>query len=137
MLVNTVYIMQDMNEANGGTLVIPTSHRLVSEVLPGEEAGPLPPAVNVEAKGGTVAMMDGRLLHATGVNRTDEWRHIMTNSNVRPWMRQQENWQLSIDPEVLENASDKLLRQAAPTSCSDKLSRQAIGTDGLHHLRPH
>ena len=53
--------------------------------------------------------MDGRLLHGTGVNHTDEWRYIMTNSNVKPWMRQQENWQLSIDPEVLENASDKLL----------------------------
>ena len=101
--------MQDMNEVNGGTLVIPTSHRLVSRIPPGEEVGPLPPAVNVEAKGGTVVLMDGRLLHGTGVNHTDEWRYIMTNSNVKPWMRQQENWQLSIDPEVLANASDKLL----------------------------
>ncbi|MYD99371.1 MAG: hypothetical protein F4X98_18555 [Gammaproteobacteria bacterium] len=109
VLVNTVYIMQDMNEVNGGTLVIPTSHRLVSRIPPGEEVGPLPPAVNVEAKGGTVVLMDGRLLHGTGVNHTDEWRYIMTNSNVKPWMRQQENWQLSIDPEVLANASDKLL----------------------------
>ena len=109
ILVNTVYIMQDVNEVNGGTLVIPTSHRLVSQVAPGEEVGPLPPAVNVEAKGGTVMLMDGRLLHGTGVNHTDEWRYIMTNSNVKPWLRQQENWQLAIDPEVLRNASDKLL----------------------------
>ena len=109
ILVNTVYIMQDVSEVNGGTLVIPTSHRLVSAVAPGEEVGPLPPAVNVEAKGGTVMLMDGRLLHGTGVNHTDEWRYIMTNSNVKPWLRQQENWQLSIDPDVLRNASDKLL----------------------------
>ena len=54
-------------------------------------------------------LMDGRLLHGTGVNHTDEWRYIMTNSNVKPWLRQQENWQLAIDPEVLANASDKLL----------------------------
>ena len=109
ILVNTVYIMQDVNEVNGGTLVIPTSHRLVSQVPAGGEVGPLPPAVNVEAKGGTVMLMDGRLLHGTGVNHTDEWRYIMTNSNVKPWLRQQENWQLSIDPEVLANASEKLL----------------------------
>ena len=109
ILVNTVYIMQDVNEVNGGTLVIPTSHRLVSQVPPGGEVGPLPPAVNVEAKGGTVMLMDGRLLHGTGVNHTDEWRYIMTNSNVKPWLRQQENWQLSIDPDVLANASEKLL----------------------------
>lgn len=111
ILVNTVYIMQDVNEVNGGTLVIPTSHRLVSQTKPGEEVGPLPPAVNVEAKGGTVMLMDGRLLHGTGVNHTDEWRYIMTNSNVKPWLRQQENWQLSIDSDVLENASDKLLQR--------------------------
>ena len=111
ILVNTVYIMQDVSEVNGGTLVIPTSHRLVSNTKSGEEVGPLPPAVNVEAKGGTVMLMDGRLLHGTGVNHTDEWRYIMTNSNVKPWLRQQENWQLSIDPEVLENASEKLLQR--------------------------
>lgn len=111
ILVNTVYIMQDVNEVNGGTLVIPTSHRIVSQVGPGEEVGPLPPAVNVEAKGGTVMLMDGRLLHGTGVNHTDKWRYIMTNSNVKPWLRQQENWQLSIDLDVLENASDKLLQR--------------------------
>jgi hypothetical protein len=111
VLLNTVYIMQDVNEVNGGTLVIPTSHRLVSKVGPGEEVGPLPSAVNVEARGGTVMMMDGRLLHGTGVNHTDDWRYIMTNSNVKPWMRQQENWQLSVDPEVLAAASDKLLQR--------------------------
>ena len=111
VLVNTVYIMQDVNEVNGGTLVIPTSHRLVSDTPPGKEVGPLPPAVNVEAKGGTVMLMDGRVLHGTGVNHTDEWRYIMTNSNVKPWMRQQENWQLSVSPEVLKKASDKLLQR--------------------------
>ena len=109
ILVNTVYIMQDISDVNGATLVIPTSHRLVSNVKTDEEVGALPPAVNVAAKGGTVMLMDGRLLHGTGVNHTDEWRYIMTNSNVKPWLRQQENWQLSIDPEVLEKASDKLL----------------------------
>jgi len=82
---------------------------MVSSVAPGQEVGLLPPAINVEAKGGTVMLMDGRLLHGTGVNHTDEWRYIMTNSNVKPWMRQQENWQLSVDPDVLRNASDKLL----------------------------
>lgn len=111
VLVNTVYIMQDVSDLNGGTLVIPTSHRIVSSVPPGGEVGALPPAVNIEARGGTVVMMDGRLLHGTGVNHTDQWRYIMTQSNVKPWMRQQENWQLAVDADVLRNASDKLLRR--------------------------
>ena len=100
VLVNTVYIMQEVNETNGGTLVIPTSHRIVSSVPPGQEIGELPPAINVEATAGTVMLMDGRMLHGTGVNHTSDWRYIMTQSNVKPWMRQQENWQLAIDPEA-------------------------------------
>ena len=90
-------------------MIIPTSHKIVASVKPGQEIGKLPPAINVEAKAGTVMLMDGRLLHGTGVNHTSDWRYIMTQSNVKPWMRQQENWQLAIDPEILENASDKLL----------------------------
>ena len=111
VLVNTVYIMQDVNEVNGGTLIIPTSHRLISAAGDGEEVGELPPAINVEAKAGAVMLMDGRVLHGTGVNHTDDWRYIMTQANVKPWMRQQENWQLTVDPDVLRNASDKLLKR--------------------------
>lgn len=107
ILVNTVYIMQDVNEVNGGTLVIPGSHHIVAQAGP---VGELPPAINVEARGGTVMMMDGRLLHGTGCNHTDSWRYIMTQSNVKPWLRQQENWQLSVAPEVLAAASPKLLQ---------------------------
>mmetsp|Transcript_133789 Transcript_133789/g.286126 ORF Transcript_133789/g.286126 Transcript_133789/m.286126 type:complete len:409 (-) Transcript_133789:159-1385(-) len=108
ILVNTVYIMQDVNEVNGGTLVIPGSHRTISSSM-GQPIPKLPPAINIEARGGTVFMMDGRLLHGTGVNHTDNWRYIMTQSNVKPWLRQQENWMLSVAPEVLQSASPKLL----------------------------
>lgn len=110
ILVNTVYIMQDVNEVNGGTLVIPGSHKIVAGSA-GGPIGKLPPAINIEAKGGTVFMMDGRLLHGTGANHTDNWRYIMTNSNVKPWLRQQENWMLSVSPEVLKTASKKLLQR--------------------------
>merc|ERR1712113_1231990 len=101
--------MQDVNEVNGGTLVIPGSHKIVP--LGGEEGTSvkLPPAINVEAPAGSVVLMDGRLLHGTGVNHTDRWRYIMTQSNVKAWLRQQENWQLTTSPDVLRGASRKLL----------------------------
>ena len=66
-----------------------------SPALSRQDVPALPPAINIEASSGTVVMMDGRLLHGTGVNHTDDWRYIMTQSNVKPWMRQQENWTLS------------------------------------------
>ena len=110
-LVNTMYIPQDVNEENGGTLVIPGSHKIMIDDGSNGEIGELPPAINLEAKAGTIMMFDGRLLHGTAVNKTDKVRFVATMSNVKPWMRTQENWVLSVDPEVLNRASPKLLHR--------------------------
>ena len=110
-LVNTMYIPQDVNEENGGTLVIPGSHKIMIDAGSNGEIGELPPAINLEAKAGTIMMFDGRLLHGTAVNKTDKVMFVATMSNVKPWMRTQENWVLSVDPEVLNRASPKLLNR--------------------------
>lgn len=107
IMVNTIYILQDVNEVNGGTLIVPGSHRLYCE---GQgKFGEIPPPVNLEAKAGTIVLLDGRVLHAGAVNRSDELRYIITNSTVRPFIRQQECFHLTIRPDVLRNASDKFL----------------------------
>ena len=106
-MVNTIYILQDVNEVNGGTLIVPGSHHLYCE---GQgKFGEVPPPVNLEAKAGTIVLLDGRVLHAGAVNRSDELRYIITNSTVRPFIRQQECFHLTIRPDVLRNASDKFL----------------------------
>ena len=110
-LVNTMYIPQDINEENGGTLVIPGSHKIMSEAGSGGKVGKLPPTINLEAEAGTIMIFDGRLLHGTGVNKTDKRRFVATMSNVKAWMRTQENWSLSAAPDVIENASPKLLHR--------------------------
>ncbi|MEM7216976.1 MAG: phytanoyl-CoA dioxygenase family protein [Pseudomonadota bacterium] len=112
MSVNVLTAVTDIDERNGGTLVIPGSHRILSEaVRAGRPVGKLPPAINVDAPAGTTVITDGRLLHATGINHTDEPRIVMLNGMHKPWMRQQENWMLSVRPEVLARASDKLLHR--------------------------
>jgi ectoine hydroxylase-related dioxygenase (phytanoyl-CoA dioxygenase family) len=110
-LVNTMYIPQDINEKNGGTLVIPGSHKIIIEAGSDGQVGKLPPAINLEAKAGTIMLFDGRLLHGTGVNKSDKPRFVATMSNVKSWMRTQENWVLSVAPEILKNASPKLLHR--------------------------
>ena len=111
VLTNTMYIPQDINEENGGTLLIPGSHRILAEAGSGGEVGKLPPAINLEARAGTLLVFDGRLLHGTGANRTDRQRFVATMSNVTAWTRQQENWILTVSPEVLADASPKLLHR--------------------------
>ena len=107
-LVNTMYIPQDVNEDNGGTLVVPGSHKLIAAAGSGGRIGELPPAINLEARAGTIMVFDGRLLHGTGANRTDRQRYVATMSNVKSWMRTQENRVISVAPDVLEQASPKL-----------------------------
>ena len=107
ILVNTIYVLQDVNEINGGTLIVPGSHRLYCEG--GGAFGELPPAINLEAPAGTIMLMDGRVLHGGAVNRSDELRYIITNSVVRPFVRQQESFHLTIRPDILRSASDKFL----------------------------
>jgi ectoine hydroxylase-related dioxygenase (phytanoyl-CoA dioxygenase family) len=110
-LMNTMYIPQDVNEENGGTLIIPGSHSVMAEAGSGGQIGKLPPTINLEASAGTIMLFDGRIIHGTGVNRSNERRFVATMSNVKSWMRTQENWVISVSPEVLESASPKLLHR--------------------------
>ena len=112
MSVNILTPITDIDETTGGTLLIPGSHVTLSDaVREGKPVGKLPPAINLDAKAGTMVITDGRLLHGTGINHTDEPRIVMLNGMQKPWMRQQENWMLSVRPEVLQRASAKLLHR--------------------------
>ncbi len=128
VLVNTVYILQDVNEHNGGTLLIPGSHR--PNGRDGECYGELPPPINLEAPRGAVMLMDGRVFHGGAVNRSDRLRYIITNSVVKPWIRQQENFALTMSPEVLAKASDKLLMRTGMLATSTRGMVEGYGYSG-------
>jgi len=109
VLVNTMYVLQDVNEVNGGTLFIPGSHKPNGTGGPYALYGKMPKPINLEAKAGTILMFDGRLLHGGAVNHSDKFRYVITNSCVKSFIRQQENFLLTMSAEVLAKASDKLL----------------------------
>lgn len=107
LLVTAMFMLDDVNNFNGGTLVIPTSHKLVSN----NNLDSLPPPININCKAGTIMLFDSRLLHGTGVNKSPNPRHILIAGFHRSWMRTQEAWLLSASPEVLEKSSQKLLKR--------------------------
>jgi len=112
LTVNIMTPLTNIDDQNGGTLLIPGSHRVLAEASrSGEPVGRLPPAINLDAEAGTMVLMDGRLLHGTGINRTNSPRIVMLNAMQSGWLRQQENWMLSVRPEVLERSSPKLLHR--------------------------
>ena len=106
-----MFIPQDVDEVNGGTLIVPGSHRLFIEAGSAGKIERIRRPINLKAKAGTIMIFDGRVLHGTGVNRTDQRRYVATMSNVKSWMRQQENWVVSTLPEIIDSASPKLLHR--------------------------
>lgn len=106
MVVTMMYMLDDMSAANGGTLIVPGSHRVLAGT--GQPVGPIPPPINVTAPAGTVMLFDGRCLHATGVNRTRTPRRVIINAAIRTFMRTQEAWHISLHPQVLLRASPRL-----------------------------
>jgi ectoine hydroxylase-related dioxygenase (phytanoyl-CoA dioxygenase family) len=99
LVANAMWMLDDFSAENGATRIVPGSHH--------KGEGPMPTiedtaSVPVVAPAGTAMVFDGRLWHQTGANVTaGERRHGILAYYCRPYMRTQENWFLSIDPEVL------------------------------------
>ena len=134
MSVNILTAITDIDETNGGTLVIPGSHLALSEAVRlNKPVGKLPPAINIDAKAGTMVITDGRLLHGTGINHTQSPRIVMLNGMQKPFLRQQENWMLSVRQEVLQRASPKLLHRMGyqATTAAQTNEGHGFGAVGL------
>jgi len=110
LMMSAMFMLDDVGPENGGTLVVPGSHRLVSEAGPGQPVE-LPPPINVTAPAGTVMLFDARMLHGTGVNRMPQPRHVLLAGFLRTFMRTQEAWHLSASPQLLARASPRLLQR--------------------------
>ena len=127
-LVNTLTAITAVDDTNGGTLLIPGSHKILSDAMRERRpVGKLPPAINLEAPAGSITLTDGRILHGTGINHTDEPRIVMLCSMQANWKRQQENWMLSVRPDVLERATPKLLQRMGFQATTGVLSDETAG----------
>jgi ectoine hydroxylase-related dioxygenase (phytanoyl-CoA dioxygenase family) len=101
---NVSWFLDDFTEENGATLVVPKSHKLLA--YPSHDLAPSAPA-QITGPAGAMAVLDGRLHHATGLNRThDRKRRGVFATYSPPFIRGQENWCRSLRPEVLEEHPD-------------------------------
>jgi len=111
LAANAMWIVDDFTAANGGTRVVPGSHRrdrgpraadVEVAMRPGPD-GDLPGAVALEAPAGSLCVMDGRVWHQTGENTTaGGHRAGIFAYYVRPFLRTQENWWRSLEPADLD-----------------------------------
>ena len=102
---NTIWAMTDFTEENGGTRLIPGSHRFDDKLkftLDDTEAA--------EMRKGSVLLYTGALYHGGGPNQSNAPRNGVNITYCVGWLRQEENQYLSVPQEVARGLPDDLLR---------------------------
>ena len=101
LATNVAWFIDDFTKENGATLIVPKSHTLGT--FPPHDLAPSAPEQLI-GPAGSMAVVDGRLHHATGLNRTkDQKRRAVFSTYNLPFLRGQENWTRSLNPDVLAN----------------------------------
>jgi ectoine hydroxylase-related dioxygenase (phytanoyl-CoA dioxygenase family) len=105
---NAAWLIDDFTAENGATQFVPGSQLLNRNYRPGEdEIAPVP----MQGPAGTLVVFNSRIWHRTGFNNTAESRRAgVFGWYTKPIYRSQENWYLSLDPAVLQEASEDMLQ---------------------------
>lgn len=104
--VNLIWCLSDFTDELGATRIVPGSHMLNRPAGEDDQSVRTAPA---EAKAGSLIVMEGRMWHKTGSNRTKDGRRLgVFGYYTLPIFIPQENWWLSLDPSVRQFGSDTL-----------------------------
>lgn len=124
----TIFALDAFTETNGATVVLPGSH-LWDAHAPTEDEKAL--AIKAVMPQGSMLFFLGTLWHHGGANQSDAPRMCLTAQYCAPWLRQQENYSLSIRAETVKQCSPRI-RQLLGYS----IHKPFMGmVDGKHPLR--
>ena len=102
-----MWALTDFTEANGGTRIVPGSHRADREAKQSE----IDQAIALEMPAGSVCVFHGGLWHSGGPNSTeDEWRLGVNVQYCQGYIRQQQNPYLGLNRDVVSTFSERLLQ---------------------------
>ncbi|MDZ4865887.1 MAG: phytanoyl-CoA dioxygenase family protein [Alphaproteobacteria bacterium] len=103
IVCNSMWALTDFTEANGATRLVPGSHLKDNPVYGGTYD-----SVPGEMKKGSVLIWDGSLWHGGGANTTDKRRTGIAMNYCAGFVRQQENQQLGLKPDLVKTFSPRL-----------------------------
>jgi ectoine hydroxylase-related dioxygenase (phytanoyl-CoA dioxygenase family) len=106
-VANSMWALTDFTEANGATRVVPGSH-LWADEPDYFAAEPSHKTMAAEMPRGSVLVWHGSTWHGGGANTTDDVRIGLAMNYCAGYIRQQENQQLGIPPEIMATFSPKL-----------------------------
>ena len=115
---STIVAVDEFTAENGGTEVIPGSHRWSDAQIAGTYDGrdadaTMPAAIErllapMTVPAGACIFFHGTLMHRGGANRSAGPRLAFSNQYCEPWARTQENFYLGIPPTLVRAMSPRL-----------------------------
>ncbi|HJW42449.1 MAG TPA: phytanoyl-CoA dioxygenase family protein [Rhizomicrobium sp.] len=103
IVCNSMWALTDFTDANGATRLVPGSHKKANPDYGGQYE-----TVPAAMKKGSVLIWDGSLWHGGGANKTGERRTGIAMNYCAGFIRQQENQQLGLAPELVKSFSPRL-----------------------------
>jgi ectoine hydroxylase-related dioxygenase (phytanoyl-CoA dioxygenase family) len=110
--VQTMVAMSDFTTENGGTLVVPGSHRWDDQRMPQPDE-----AVSTEMTAGSALLWIGSLYHAGGTNRSAVHRTGLTLTLDLGFLRQEENQYLVVPIDVVKEYPETIQRLLGYNAC--------------------
>jgi len=110
LILASMWAISDFRKDNGGTLLVPGSHRWDSVRKPEPDE-----IASAEMPAGSVLYWLGGTLHGAGANTSDDWRYGVILTYSLGWLRQEENQFLDIPPDVASTLSPELLELTGRT----------------------
>jgi len=104
---NTLWLLDDLTEANGATRVVPGSHRsgrIPRDVMP-DLTAPHPEEVKIVAPAGTVVVFNAHTWHGGTLNRTEQPRRVLHGYFCRRDVPQQTDQRKYLRPETRRRLS--------------------------------
>jgi len=103
IVCNSMWALTDFTAANGATRLVPGSH-----TRPNPEYGGAYDTIAAEMPKGSVLIWDGALWHGGGANRSGARRTGIAMNYCAGFIRQQENQQLGLKPELVKGFPPRL-----------------------------
>jgi ectoine hydroxylase-related dioxygenase (phytanoyl-CoA dioxygenase family) len=102
-----IWALTDFTAGNGGTRIVPGSHRYDHKPRKGEVTGGW---VQPEMPAGSILVYDGSVWHGGGENATDERRLGIVCNHCAGWVRQEEDQLLALDRGYVAELPPRLRR---------------------------
>jgi ectoine hydroxylase-related dioxygenase (phytanoyl-CoA dioxygenase family) len=103
LILATLWAISDFRADNGGTLIVPGSHRWEADRVAEPDE-----VVSAEMPAGSILFWAGGTLHGAGENRSNDWRYGVILTYSLAWLRQEENQYLDVPRHIAEKLSPEM-----------------------------